>query len=222
MARKRKGTVDEGGSGVGEQAAVEQAGPPRAQEVAPQDLHARLRSLRPENEAVEEAKPLAEYLTFWIAGEECALPVARAREITRCQSITKVPSTPPAIRGVTSVRGAVIPVVDLAPTVVGHLTDLGSRTAVLLIDVNWNGEPIGMGLLVEAMGRVVSVEVGDLRPAPTFGTSFDAGVLAGLIPMEGRFVSVLDVDRALGPEALTSRSGKAPGGTGEEATRATT
>jgi purine-binding chemotaxis protein CheW len=221
MARKRKGSVGEGGA-TEQQAAVGPVSPPRADEMAPDALHARLRSLRPENESVEAAKPLAEYLTFWIAGEECALPVARAREITRCQSITKVPSTPAAIRGVTSVRGSVIPVVDLAPIVAGRVTELGSRTAVLLIDVSWNGEPIGMGLLVEAMGRVVSVEVGDLRPAPTFGTSFDAGVLAGLIPMEGRFVSVLDVDRALGPEALTSRSAKVPGGTVEEGSRAAT
>ena len=53
------------------------------------------------------------YLVFQLAQEEFAIGVLSVREIIRTQDITRVPHTPPHMKGVINLRGKVIPVMDL-------------------------------------------------------------------------------------------------------------
>ncbi len=55
-----------------------------------------------------------QYLTFFTAGEEYAISIVKVREIVEYEAVTTVPNTPVWIRGVTNLRGKVVPVVDLA------------------------------------------------------------------------------------------------------------
>ena len=55
-----------------------------------------------------------QYLTFLTAGEEYAIAIVKVREIIEYEAVTTVPNTPVWIRGVTNLRGRVVPVVDLA------------------------------------------------------------------------------------------------------------
>ena len=56
----------------------------------------------------------AQYLTFLTAGEEYAISIVKVCEIVEYEAVTTVPNTPIWIRGVTNLRGKVVPVVDLA------------------------------------------------------------------------------------------------------------
>ena len=53
------------------------------------------------------------YLTFFLAGEEYGVEILRVQEIISMMPITRVPRTPPYIRGVINLRGKVIPIMDL-------------------------------------------------------------------------------------------------------------
>ena len=55
-----------------------------------------------------------QYLTFLTAGEEYAISIVKVSEIVEYEAVTTVPNTPIWIRGVTNLRGRVVPVVDLA------------------------------------------------------------------------------------------------------------
>ena len=55
-----------------------------------------------------------QYLGFHVAEEEYAIGILRVREILEYDTVTRVPTTPPSIRGVINLRGRVVPVVDLA------------------------------------------------------------------------------------------------------------
>jgi purine-binding chemotaxis protein CheW len=180
-----------------------------AAQLSPAELHARLQSLRPRDEDVQAAKPRSNYLTFWIAGDEYALPLARAREIVRCESITRVPHTPPWLRGVTNIRGSVIPVVDLAPRLGCDETLIGPRSAALLIEVDWTGDCLVMGLLVDAVGRVASLAADAIDDTPSFGTRMRPDLLQGLIQVDQRFALVLNVDAALSASELLPRTAAA-------------
>jgi purine-binding chemotaxis protein CheW len=177
-----------------------------AAELAPEELRARLQSLRPRDHDATVAKPLASYLTFWIAGDEYALPLARAREIVRCESITQVPHTPAWLRGVTNIRGMVIPVVDLAPRFGCAETHIARRTAILLVEVDWTGDCMVLGLLVEAVGRVASMALDEVEVTPPFGTRMPPDLLAGLIPVDQRFALILNADAALSADQLQPRA----------------
>ena len=56
----------------------------------------------------------SQYLSFFIADEEYAIGILRVKEILEYDTLTRVPNAPPAVRGVINLRGAVVPVVDLA------------------------------------------------------------------------------------------------------------
>src|SRR5688572_10640334 len=55
-----------------------------------------------------------QYLTFFLADEQYAVGVLNVKEIIEYGIVTRVPTTPPYIRGVINLRGSVVPVVDLA------------------------------------------------------------------------------------------------------------
>ena len=55
-----------------------------------------------------------QYLTFFLAGEEYAITILQVTDIIECGAVTRVPGTPPWIRGVHNLRGTVVPVIDLA------------------------------------------------------------------------------------------------------------
>ncbi len=55
-----------------------------------------------------------QYLTFMTAGEEYAINIGKVSEIVEYEAVTTVPNTPIRIRGVTNLRGRVVPVVDHA------------------------------------------------------------------------------------------------------------
>src|SRR4026207_1038895 len=52
-------------------------------------------------------------ITFRLDGEEFGLPVETVREVNRVGDITRVPQSPPHIRGVTNLRGRILPVVEI-------------------------------------------------------------------------------------------------------------
>lgn len=142
------------------------------------------------------------YLAFSIGGELFALPLARAGEIARCDVITKVPNTPPCLRGVMNLRGTVIPVIDLAPRLGRSLTSIGARTCIVVLEVDWTGEKMTMGLIVENVGHVSAAET-DVTSTPlSFSTRIRSELLTGLVPVGQTFAAVLAADRALAAQEV--------------------
>ena len=63
-----------------------------------------------------ESSP-AQYLTFLLGGEMFAVGILNIKEIIEYGAVTEIPMVPPFIRGVINLRGAVVPVIDLASSV---------------------------------------------------------------------------------------------------------
>ncbi len=59
------------------------------------------------------AGELVELLTFSLSNEEYAFRVSDVEEVLRMQRITMVPTMPDYVLGITSLRGKIIPVIDL-------------------------------------------------------------------------------------------------------------
>jgi purine-binding chemotaxis protein CheW len=154
----------------------------------------------------EPPRDLASFLTFALGGETFALPLRRAREIVRCDSVTRVPGMPAWMRGVMNVRGSVVPVIDLAPRIGRPPTVLGQRSCALLLDVDWEGETALIAILLQTFGRVFSIRESEVEPPPPFGTRLRADWLQGLVPDGAGFARVLDADRALSPAELLSEA----------------
>ena len=142
-------------------------------------------------DAAPEGNTERELLVLWLDDDPYALPVERVREIVRLRPITPVPRVPAAVRGVLSLRGEIVQVIDLRQRL-GLPTsgDENPRRRIVVL----HGEDGQMtGLLVDRVSEVLRLRDEDLRPP----TGRDAGTVAALAPQGDRFVSVFDVDRVL-------------------------
>ena len=116
-----------------------------------------------------------EVLTFLLGVEEYALDIVRIREILRLRPVTEVPRAPSFVLGVLSVRGEVMPVIDLRRRM-GMPPQEPTKDTRVLIGVQ-KDEPCG--LLVDAVRQVVRMRDEDIEPPPPSvgGTSeFVAGI----------------------------------------------
>ena len=143
-----------------------------------------------------------QYLSFHIAGEEYAIPVFRVKEIIEYETVTKVPAIPPVIRGVINLRGAVVPVVDLAIKFGLPQTAITKRTCVVIVELEQEGEQIVMGVMVDDASQVLELGPEDLIEPPSFGTKVNVDYLLSLGKSGARFTLILDIDRLLSPDEL--------------------
>lgn len=139
----------------------------------------------------------AQYLTFQLAGDEFAIGILRVREILEYDTITRVPSAPAAIRGVINLRGAVVPVVDLAVRFGLPATAVTKRTCIVIVEVRADDEEFVMGVLADAVSQVIDLAPGDIEPPPPFGARVRVDYLVGMGKLDRRFVLILDIDRLL-------------------------
>jgi len=149
-----------------------------------------------------------QYLTFLLAGEEYGIAILRVREIVECGAVTRVPGTPPFIRGVVNLRGTVLPVVDLAAKFGLGETALTRWTSVVMVEAEWEGVKTTLGVMTDAMSRVLDLGPGEIEPVPSFGVPVKLDYLLGMGRAEPRFVLILDIDRVLSPEELMALPGE--------------
>ncbi len=151
-----------------------------------------------------------EYLTFFIDGEEYAIALRRVREVIPYDTVTRVPQMPPALRGVTNLRGQVVPVVDLATKFHGVATPIDRRTCIVLVETVLDGLPATLGLVTERVGQVLALTAADVVPPPSFGAPIRAEFLGGMGKVGSKFALLLDTDRLLTTSELLSAALASP------------
>ena len=138
-----------------------------------------------------------QYLTFQLAGDEYGFGILRVKEILEYDTLTRVPSAPAAIRGVINLRGAVVPVVDLAVRFGLPATAVTRRTCIVIVEVRAGEEDIVMGVMVDAVSQVMDLAEHDIEPPPPFGAKVRVDYLVGMGKIGKGFVLILDIDRLL-------------------------
>jgi purine-binding chemotaxis protein CheW len=146
----------------------------------------------------------SQYLGFHIAGEEYAIGILRVREILEYDTVTRVPTTPPSIRGVINLRGSVVPVVDLAVKLGLAESVVTKRSCVVVVEIVLEGERTVMGLLADAVSQVIDLPASEIEPPPPFGTRIRVECLLGMGRAGKKFVLLLDIDRILSSDDVAA------------------
>lgn len=146
---------------------------------------------------VKEAVDQAQYLTFYLGGEECAIGILRVKEIIEYDTLTKVPLMPAFIRGVINLRGSVVPVVDLAMKFGLPESPVSKRTCIVIAEVDLEGEKTMMGVVADAVSQVIRFSPQEIEAPPVFGSRVRIDYLKGMGKVGKKFILILDVDRIL-------------------------
>ena len=103
---------------------------------------------------------------FRVGSGVYAFDVAHMREVVRWQPITRLPVAPRLIEGVIDLRGAVVPVVDLARALGAGGVEAGPTARVAIVEL----EGLVMGLAVDAALEVMTVDAIALEDPPALAT----------------------------------------------------
>lgn len=140
-----------------------------------------------------------EVLTFSLGMDERSgreetfgINVFKVREVIKTPPITAAPSMPAAVKGMVSLRGSLIPVVDLAE----YVGVQGDNTKDVLILTEYNGRT--QGFLVHAVDTILRISWSDMRvPPPMIAGDMRGLVTAVTEQPENKLVMMLDVERVL-------------------------
>lgn len=144
-------------------------------------------------------------LTFQLGGEPFAIDIQSIREIIEYGALTEVPLMPEFIRGVLNLRGAVVPVVDLAARFGRGRTATDHRACIVILEVPGSDEESELqvlGIVVDTVSEVIDVAPSAVQPAPAFGAGIRADFIRGMVQLSDRFVIILDVGRVLSIEEM--------------------
>ncbi|HIJ94800.1 MAG TPA: chemotaxis protein CheW [Desulfuromonadales bacterium] len=136
-----------------------------------------------------------QYLTFTLADEIFAVDVARVREILEMPGITKVPQVPDFMLGVINLRGCVVPVIDLRQKFGMQKTDQTVNTCIIVVEIAMEGESTVLGSLADSVQEVIEMEPSQIEAAPHIGTNLKIDFIKGMGKHDGRFVTILDIDK---------------------------
>jgi two-component system chemotaxis response regulator CheV len=128
--------------------------------------------------------------------ETFGINVFKVREVMRTPVVTAAPDMPAAVKGMVSLRGILVPVVDLADFI-GMQTDTPRD---IMIVTEYNGHT--QGFLVESVDTILRLDWSKMRVPPEMLTANLGGLVTAVTELQdGRLVMMLDVERILSETA---------------------
>jgi purine-binding chemotaxis protein CheW len=115
-------------------------------------------------------------VTFTLANQMFGIAMTSLVEIREWEEPTPLPGVPSYIRGVTNLRGNVVPVVGLAERLGWPPSITHARSCILV--VNLDGKQAGF--LVDEMNDIVTINTGDIQPPPELD-GMEASMVYGLV-----------------------------------------
>lgn len=137
-----------------------------------------------------------ELLSFRIGENEYSVDIMAVREIRGWTRATSLPHAPTYVRGVINLRGAVLPVIDLALRLGLEVEDPTERNVIIVVDID--GRTIG--LRVDAVSDILSLPLSELQDPPDMAADRGQTFIKSLTIVDGRMIRILDLS-AVVPDA---------------------
>jgi two-component system chemotaxis response regulator CheV len=118
--------------------------------------------------------------------------VFKVREVMRTPEITRAPEMPEAVAGMVSLRGKLVPVIDLAKYAG---VSVAAKPEIMIV-TEFNGQV--QGLLVEAVDTILRIDWSQMRVPPAMLAGKTSGLVTAVTELaDGRLAMMLDVEQLL-------------------------
>jgi len=134
-----------------------------------------------------------ELLTFRLGTEEYGIDILKVQEIRGWEAPTAIANAPAFIKGVISLRGTIVPVVDLRLKF--NLGEAKYDELTVMIILNLAGRVVGV--VVDAVSDVLTLAPEQVKPAPEFSAAFDTAYIIGLGVEKERMLILVDIERLM-------------------------
>ncbi|WP_018917789.1 chemotaxis protein CheW [Vreelandella zhanjiangensis] len=139
-----------------------------------------------------------EFLVFSLGEEEYAIDILKVQEIRGYENVTRIANAPDFIKGVTNLRGVIVPIVDLRIKFHLESVEYGGQTVVIVVNV---ADRV-VGIVVDGVSDVMTLTPEQIKPAPEFGVTLSSDFLSGLGSLDDRMLVLVDIDKLLTSEEM--------------------
>lgn len=155
------------------------------------------------NDMARSGDATLQFLQFTAGGENYAVRIDAVREILEVTQITPVPLMPSFLCGVMNLRGAVVPVIDLAARLGFDTTVVGRRSCIVVVNTTLpDGAQRITGMLVDSVHEVFTGDEGELEPVPRLGLTFPAAFARAIVRVRGEATTELALEGLLEQQSL--------------------
>lgn len=142
------------------------------------------------------------YLTFLLGEKSYAISILKIKEILEYGSITPIPKMPEFICGAINLRGRLVPVIDLLERLGNGNSEIGKRSCIVIVEMEFAQETLNIGVIVDAVSKVMDFKNSEIEDAPTFGGVVETDFIEGMGKVDDEFVVILNIDRILSLDDL--------------------
>jgi purine-binding chemotaxis protein CheW len=136
-----------------------------------------------------------ELVTFRVGEQDFCIDLIYVREIRSWTPATVLPHAPDYVLGVINLRGAIVPIVDLARRLGLPKTMLGDRHVIVIAVV----ADQTVGFLVDAVSDIIGVAPSAIQPTPDVTAQTTRMFIRGVIALEDRMLRLIDISAVLPP-----------------------
>jgi purine-binding chemotaxis protein CheW len=134
-----------------------------------------------------------EFVAFRVGSQEFCVDIMGVREIRGWAPATPLPHAPTYVRGVINLRGAVLPIVDLAMRFGLGLTEPTPRSVIIVVQVHQQV----IGLLVDAVSDILMTSEASMQPTPDIASEMAKSFVKGVYAVDGRMISIVTLECVL-------------------------
>lgn len=136
---------------------------------------------------------IKKFVTLGLGASRYAIEVTRVREILARFDVSPLPRTPDYIDGIISLRGEIIPVVDLRIRFELPARPVDEETRVVIVEL-----PDSLvGIKVDQVFEVLKLDESAVEPPPPLVAGLKADYLDGVCEVQGRLVTILRLEAIL-------------------------
>ena len=144
----------------------------------------------------------SQFLTFSLAGEAYGVDILRVQEIKGWVPVTCIPNTPEYLKGVLNLRGTIVPIIDMRMRFNLETMEYDAETVIIVLSVKTESGERVVGIVVDSVSDVLSVQISEIKPSPDFGGSVNTEFIDGLATVEEQMVMLLDIDKMLSTDEI--------------------
>ncbi|HHR6400226.1 TPA: chemotaxis protein CheW [Providencia alcalifaciens] len=147
---------------------------------------------------LEEEKNGEGYLIFTLGEEEYDIEILKVQEIRGYEQVTRIANTPDFIKGVTNLRGVIIPIIDLRIKFSHENVVYNDNTVVIVVNL----KDRVVGIVVDGVSDVLVLHEEQIAPPPDFAVTLSTQYLTGLGTVGERMLILVDIEKLLTSEEM--------------------
>jgi purine-binding chemotaxis protein CheW len=144
----------------------------------------------------------SQLVTFQLGEELYGINIMDVKEIVRVQEVRAIPNAPVYVEGIFNLRSEIIPIINLHKRF--HLKKAFTSeedellSGFIIIDI----DGMKLGVIIDRVSRVVTVEKEDVQPPPQMLSGIGAEYIQGVVRQEDGYLIILNIRDLFNPKEL--------------------